>query len=49
VVADVALRDGETPYARIGDTLGWIAVAVALAGVIARLALWLVRRRASGG
>jgi apolipoprotein N-acyltransferase len=49
VVADVAVRDDETPYARIGDTLGWIAVAAALAAAIARLALWLVRRRASGG
>ena len=49
VVADVGLRDGETLYARIGDALAWIAVAGAVAALLARRALPLVRRRASGG
>ncbi|HEV3408173.1 MAG TPA: hypothetical protein VG079_05750 [Gaiellaceae bacterium] len=49
VVADVALAGSDTPYARIGDTLGWIAAAAALGAVVARLARSLVRRRASEG
>jgi apolipoprotein N-acyltransferase len=47
VVADVAVRDGETLYARIGDTLGWIAVGSAATALVAGRALRLVRRRAS--
>jgi apolipoprotein N-acyltransferase len=49
VVADVVLGDGETLYARIGDTLGWIAVAAAVTALVAGRALWVVRRRATEG
>ena len=38
VTASVALAGEATPYARVGDVLGWAALAVAAALVLARLA-----------
>ena len=49
IVADVALGDGDTPYAAIGDAFAWVAVAAGVGAVVAGWALPLVRRRASAG
>jgi apolipoprotein N-acyltransferase len=49
IVADVALGDGDTPYAAMGDAFAWVAVAAGVGAVVAGWALPLVRRRASAG
>jgi apolipoprotein N-acyltransferase len=49
VVAEVTRGSGATPYARIGDTAGWAALAVAFALWITGRGRALVRARASAG
>jgi apolipoprotein N-acyltransferase len=49
VVADVTVGADDTPYARVGDALGWIAVAAAVTALVVGRGARVVRRRASGG
>ena len=49
VLADVAASGGSTPYARIGDSLGWASVAALGALVIAGSLRPRLRRRATAG
>jgi apolipoprotein N-acyltransferase len=49
VVAEVTRGAGTTPYARIGDTAGWIALAIAVALCITARGRALVRAGASAG
>jgi apolipoprotein N-acyltransferase len=49
VVAEVTRGAGTTPYARIGDTAGWVALAIAFALCITARGRALVRAEATAG